>query len=144
MPMPRPARPRGLFFLLANAYLAAGAALLLAGCVERPAPPDDLIAADSMAILLADLHLNQAYHSTGRAQGEQPITRPLTLYRGAIAMRDVLAARGVGPDRFERSMHYYAAVPIELDSISLRAIAELEARQARLQPMPDTLRGPQH
>lgn len=115
---------------------------LLVGCVHRPQPPNDLIVADSMVVVLTELYLNQAYHTTGRTSGEQPMSRPYAVQRGTLGYRDALARFRLSPDRFARSMEYYTQVPGELDSISKRVVTLLEARQSELMRQPDTLQAP--
>jgi hypothetical protein len=113
---------------------AAGLILLLlsssmAGCRGWWGQP--AISADTLVVVLADLHLVQAYYTSPRISGVNPPYLPQTPGNATRGYTDVLQRHHLSTRDFESSFDYYILRPAELDSIYKRVITLLDSQQVR-------------
>lgn len=112
------------------------ATLVLVGCGEGPTAPEGLIVADSMVVILTDLHLAEAYHSTPRTSGASPLQHPYARQRAAQGFEGVLRRHAVTLPQFEASLDYYLQQPYVLDTLYKQVVTRLDTLQARANHSP--------
>jgi hypothetical protein len=101
----------------------------LGGCTRWWGQP--AISADSLVVVLADLHLVEAYYTSPRITGVNPPSSPQTPENAARGYADVLRRHRLTTEEFESSFDYYYRRPVELDSIYKRVIIQLDSLQVR-------------
>lgn len=108
--------------------LALPLLLLLGACngTAVPQPPAGVLAKDSMATLLVQMHLAEARASLSNMQGDSS-----HLY--FVALRDsILAGHGMDTSRFNRSFRWYADNPSAADAVYQQVVDSLGVRELNL------------
>ena len=89
------------------------------------------ISADTLVVVLTDLHLVEAYYASPRISGVNTPSLPQTRDNATRGYADVLHRHGLTTEEFESSFDYYYRRPVELDSIYKRVITQLDTLQVR-------------
>ncbi len=119
-----------------NGWRVLAVTLVLVGCASGPTAPEGLIVADSMVVILTDLHLAEGYHSTPRTSGASPTLHPYARQRAAQGFEGVLRHHAVTMAQFDASLDYYLQQPYVLDTIYKQVVTRLDTLQARANQSP--------
>ncbi|MFN3950959.1 MAG: DUF4296 domain-containing protein [Thermaurantimonas sp.] len=120
-PLPHTTLPAGPFALCIWLFITTS-------CVRIEIPPD-VLPPETMAALMADLHLLE-----GRRMGDK------VLYAEEVAMADYYALifqkHGISPDQYKRSHHFYSQYPELFSGIYDLVIETLQQRQIESENIP--------
>ena len=98
---------------------------LLGACSKETA---DVIPEDKMELLLTDIHLAEAW-SNEQAKDSSGRVLPRNDDSMAAMYRTIYAHHGVTDSLYRKSMDWYRARPVELDSIYTRMVRRLSAME---------------